>query len=95
MKCPKCDSCICVRNGKVGGRQRWRCCDCRSQFVENPVQPQRTGKPCYYCGEPTRKAGTQSGAQRYYCPICNKYWTDHLMPIVPNTIDWYNEGSIG
>ena len=39
MNCPKCDSTQVVKNGHTHyGKQRFRCQECRRQFVENPTR---------------------------------------------------------
>ncbi|WP_261222517.1 NYN domain-containing protein [Ancylothrix sp. D3o] len=35
MKCPKCESTSCYKNGHSKGRQRYRCKDCGKQFLED------------------------------------------------------------
>lgn len=37
--CPKCESSKVVKNGHIhNGKQRFLCCECGRQFVENPTQ---------------------------------------------------------
>ena len=33
MSCPRCDHVHCVKNGKVEGKQRYKCKSCRFQFT--------------------------------------------------------------
>lgn len=94
-QCLGCGSIIRVRNGTVNGKQRWKCCDCGRQRLENADYPFPTGKKCYLCGETTAKKGKRNGVQQYQCNNCGAYWSDRNLPEVPQTIDWYNEGLLG
>ena len=93
--CLGCGSSIRVRNGRVNGKQRWKCLDCGRQRLENANYNFPSGKECYLCGRATAKKGKFKGVQRYWCSSCNAYWSDRSMPEVPKTIDWYNGGTIG
>ena len=94
-KCLGCGSPLRVRNGKVNGKQRWMCCNCGRQRLENAKYRFPTGKQCYVCGKTTRKRGKVRGVQRYWCPSCRAYWSDRNLPEVPTKISWYNGGLLG
>ena len=45
MICPKCKSEKCVKNGNIGGHQRFKCKDCNHQFTPNKPKHERTQAP--------------------------------------------------
>lgn len=93
-QCLGCGSVLRTRNGKVGGKQNWKCLDCGRQRVEGAAYNFPTGKECYHCGETTIKRGRFKGVQRYLCKNCGSYWDDRNLPEVPKAIDWYNGEAI-